>query len=57
VSQGESQESVCEILFWLSFKQYFAAGFQQLPILDAGRTNLFTGAATETTVDMSLECR
>lgn len=55
MSQNEMQHAVDPRLFRLIVCNFRACRFQQVSVLDTGRTGCLTGAATEASIDMSFE--
>jgi hypothetical protein len=52
VAQRKSQKFMSESLLGLGHEQFLAARLQQLTILNAGWTHLFTSSTAQTAIDM-----
>jgi hypothetical protein len=57
VFQHKSQQAVTQTTLRVSLKQFTAGCLQKLPILDSGRTHLFTGSTSQATIDVSFKRR
>jgi hypothetical protein len=55
--EHQAQYAITEAALLARREQLTASRFQQLAILDTGRTDLFTGTATKASINMSLKCR
>ena len=56
MTQRDAEEFVGKVRLRLGVQQNFAACFEQLTVLDTGRTDLLTRPATQASIDMRLKC-
>jgi hypothetical protein len=56
VLEHQTQHCITESSLGTGLKKFSSRSFQKLAILDSGRTDLLTGATTQTTIDVPLEC-
>ncbi len=55
--ENQTQYAITESSLWTRLKKFSSRCFQELAILDSGGTYLLTGSTTQTTIDVTLECR
>jgi hypothetical protein len=56
VFQQQTEHAVTKTARWTLSEQLAAGSFEQLPILNAGRTHLFAGAAAKASIDVPFKC-
>jgi hypothetical protein len=57
VLEDQTQYAITKSSLGTRLKEFSSRCFQELAILDSRWTDLFTGTTTQTTIDVTLECR